>query len=178
MLRSVIAVLLLVALTGCSSTGDFTNKSPEQIGAAIKEQDSNIQSTTVQKTENGAFVVTVVYLADPSPSPILSSTGDFAKIVKYIATSKGNSGVGYILIALNEPGVDKLGNKGQVHSVTLGWDMDMLRNANWNNLQDWQLINLARLVDIGPWGRKAVTKYCDEGASSYGDEFCRNAGHR
>lgn len=94
-----------------------------------------------------------------------------------LATAKGNDGIGWVLVFLNETGVDKLGNKSPVLAVKLAWNMTTLKQVNWKNIEDWQLTELAGLEGLGPFGKNAIAAYCKEGRDTYGIEFCKRAGY-
>lgn len=169
------AAVLLCA--GCEEGKlDFTGKTPEQVASAIKASSSKITSATIIPSTDGPLVADIAWLASSGPSPILMESPEILKTIKAIATAKGDGNFKWILLELNDTGVDKLGNKSTVLTVNLFWDMDTLKKINWDNFQNWQLIELATIQKIGPFGNKALTKYCEEGRETYASEFCRRAG--
>lgn len=179
MLKNILILLvLLLSLAGCGESIDFTNKTPEKVGEEVKKLDSRIEQVRVESAPNSkAFIITITYLATPSPSALLMEGPHIKDILKNIVTAKGNADVGAIVVAINESGVDKLGNKGAVSSVKLGWDMALLRKTNWQNITEYMIIDASQLLDIGPFGNNTLNAYCKDGASSYGEVFCKKIGY-
>lgn len=174
------ALALCIALL-CTACGDeqldFTGKTPDQVSAAIKGINKKITDANLQPTTQGPSIACLTWLADSTGSPILMEQSDIRKALQALATAKGNDGIGWVLVFLNETGVDKLGNKSPVLTVKLAWDMATLKKVNWENIEDWQLTELAGLEGLGPFGKNAIAAYCKEGRDTYGIEFCKRAGY-
>lgn len=176
--KFLILFVLLLPLAGCGESIDFTHKTPEKMGEAVKTLDSKIQQVVVETAPNSnALIMTITYLAMPSPSALLMEGPHIKDILKNITTAKGGANIGAVVVVLNESGIDNLGNKGQVLSVRLGWDMDLLRKANWQNITEYMIIDASQLLDIGPFGNNTLNAYCKDGASSYGAVFCKKIGY-
>lgn len=156
---------------------DYTNKSHEQLGAEIKDLDSRIQKVEILPTDSGDHAAVITYLAGMSPNPILTEGPRIKDVLKAISTGEGTNPLIGVNILIHEPSTDKLGNKGQALAVTLGWHTQTLSQINWKNAQDWQVLGLSGILERGPFGNEAIAAYCKDGASSYGEDFCRNAGY-
>lgn len=180
--QSVIASLTICASLLCSACGssqlDLEGKSPEQAADAIKGLDKKITEARLQPTVQGPNVVWITWLANSGPSPLLMEQTDIKTLLQSIALAKGNDNIGWVLLFLNETGVDQLGNKSPVLALKLGWNMETLKKVNWDGVQNWQLIDLASIEGVGPFGKNAIDAYCKDGASSYGKTFCTRAGWR
>lgn len=172
-----VVLALLVGLSGCGNTVDFTGKTSDQMGAEIQKLEDKIQSVNMQKAANDALVATLTYRAKPSPSALLMEAPDIKNVLQGIATGKGNNPIGGVMLILNEPSVDQTGNKSQELAVVLGWNMGDLRKVNWDNISEWQILDLSTIMQIGPFGHEAISAYCKDSATSYGREFCRKAGY-
>lgn len=175
--RFLSVVLVIFFLGGCGDTIDFAGKKPQQIADTIKKMDRHIQSFEVKKTSDDLYTIGIVYLAEPTPSPLLDESPQIKNILKSIATAKGMAAIGNVFLALQEPGIDALGNKANVLAVSLGWEKDFLHKAQWDTITYWQVINQAVVMEMGPFGEKAINKYCQDGADSYGKVFCKNIGY-
>lgn len=154
---------------------DFSNKSDEQIAEHIKSMNKKITDVTVIPTAENA-VIFVTWLADSGPSPILMEAQDIRNALESIANAKGNDTTGWVVIATNEIGVDKLGNKSPTLTIKQSWDMNTLKKVNWKNIESWQITDLSQIEEVGPFGNDAIRTYCKEGGSSYGKVFCSNIG--
>lgn len=179
--NGLIASLAICASMLCSACGDsqldLTGKSPEQKAEAIKGLNKKITEARMQPTAQGPAVAWVTWLS--SSSPLLLEQSDIRKLLQSIAQAKGNEDIGCVLLFLNETGTDKLGNKRQVLDIKLGWNVETLKKVNWDGIEDWQLIELASIEGLGPFGKQTIDDYCKNGgATSYGKEFCKRAGWR
>lgn len=169
--------LVLFLLGGCGDTIDLAGKNPQQIAESIQKMDRHIQSVEVKKTNENLYTIGILYLGEPTPSPLLDESSQIKDILKKIATAKGMDAIGNVFLALQEPGVDALGNKANVLAVSLGWEREFLHKAQWDKITSWQVIDQAAVMEMGPFGKKAITKYCQEGAASYGKVFCKKVGY-
>ena len=181
MRKTILVFLALCIALLCTACGDeqldFTGKTPDQVSAAIKGINKKITDANLHPTTQGPSIACLTWLADSTGSPILMEQSDIRKALQALATAKGNDGIGWVLVFLNETGVDKLGNKSPVLAVKLAWDMATLKKVNWENIEDWQLTELAGLEGLGPFGKNAIAAYCKEGRDTYGIEFCKRAGY-
>ena len=99
------ALALCIALL-CTACGDeqldFTGKTPDQVSAAIKGINKKITDASLQPTTQGSSIACLTWLADSTGSPILMEQSDIRKALQALATAKGNDGIGWVLVFLNE----------------------------------------------------------------------------
>lgn len=181
MRKGIVTILIFCMALLCTACGDeqldFTGKTPDQISGELTSINKKITAAYLQPTVQGASIACLTWLADSTGSPILMEQKDIRNTLQTLASAKGNDGIGWVLLFLNETGVDEQGNKSPVLAVKLAWDMATLKKVNWENIEDWQLTELAGLEGLGPFGKNALEAYCKEGRDTYGIEFCKRAGY-
>lgn len=168
-----VALCASLLCTACSSTKiDFTDKDAAQAAEAIKGLNKKIRAVTMQETEHGTMA-NIAWTA--TASPLITEKTDIRQVLYNLSQAKGIESIGGVVLIIDE--VESQEPESKTHALTLGWEMEKLKQVGWVNVADYHLFELASIEEVGPLGNKAIDDYCKNGGSArYGKVFCANAG--
>lgn len=172
-MKKICAVVLAALLAGCSGDKSLTLSGDQtQDSAAIKAYSTKIQDVHIA-SEGNKRVISVSYLARGGLDTLLGESINLHALVKNICLASKNVGIPSVSIDLSEPAVDAYGNKVQGKMYTLSWDSGTLERINWENVEGWQVLELATPTNMTVFGLKSATTYCSEAIpGGYGKKLC------
>lgn len=172
-MKKLCIVVVAALLAGCFGDGALTlSGDQEKDSAAIRACNAKIQDVHMS-TLDGTRAIAVSYLAGSGLDTLLGATADLHALIKSICLASKDMGMPSISIDLFEPAVDAYGNKVQGKMFTLSWEPSTLERINWENVEGWQVLELATPTNMSEFGLKSATTYCRDGIpGGYGKQLC------
>lgn len=126
------------------------------------------------KNEESSNVIHIKYLSDIVRDPLLEEADDILHITENIVEAEGSEKFSKIIFSIYEPSQDQHGNKSQTFTLSLSWNISQLKTINFDSFKGYMLIDISTPIEFGPFAKNAITEYCRNGSTSYGECFCAN----
>lgn len=156
------SILLVAAVTLWASYQGYIFSGPPE---TVSDLSSNIQKTQEWPQLSEEPVLGVFFLQDATNSNknfLFRTSRDISDISEEILEFWPDD-YSEILWFIRFPSVDQYGNKGEGTAMKISYRLDDLKRINWDNMNEWQFLNLANLVEMnGGVGRKVAIAYCDD----------------
>jgi hypothetical protein len=160
-------------LTAQERANEKARREKEKLAATItriKAIEPDVSDVTV--LAGAHLVIGLAQTAVWSESNLVGTYSREALRIMQAVTTDSPNDFKKVSLELTAPVTDKFGHSSTGVLMRWSYDMGEMRKVNWDDFNDWQLLNLTK-AEFTPLGRQAATAYCVEpDHQKYCGDFC------